>query len=57
MEIIYDEGAGYKEGEWDAWFQVVEEMGEKIENPRGTILLPEGEMSPEECFHGLIWGG
>ena len=48
MEIIYDEGAGYKEGEWDAWFQVVEEMGENIENQRGTILLPEGDMSPEE---------
>lgn len=57
MEIIYDEGAGYKEGEWNAWFRVVEEMGENIENQRGTILLPEGEMSPEECFHGLIWGG
>ncbi|MDE7327803.1 MAG: hypothetical protein K2N63_16245 [Lachnospiraceae bacterium] len=57
MEITYDEGGGYKEGKQSAWFQVVEEMGEKVENLRGTILLPEGEMSPEDCFRGLVWGG
>lgn len=56
MEMTYDEGEGYQE-ERNAWFQIVEEMGEKIENPRGTILLPNGKMSPEDCFRGLVWGG
>ena len=57
MEIAYDEGGVYKNGSQSAWFQVLDELYENIDNPKGTIRLPDKEISPYDCFDDLMWGG